>query len=70
MEGSKDEDIKAPLLTRRRNSVRGMRGEFLAQLPEKVRRLVDPEQPSSVDLSLAKDLDDGTCLCHLNFHSF
>lgn len=59
MDESKEE-MKAPLLTLwRNNSVRSMRGEFFARLPEKVRRLVDPEQPSSVDLSRAKDLDDG-----------
>ncbi|KAJ1686334.1 hypothetical protein LUZ63_017724 [Rhynchospora breviuscula] len=61
MEGSnKEDDVKAPLLTWwRNNSVQSMRGQFLARLPDKVRRLVDPEQPSSVDLSHAKDLDDG-----------
>lgn len=53
--------MKAPLLTwwRNNNSVRSMRGQFVARLPDKLRCLVDPEQPSSVDLSLAKGLDDG-----------
>ncbi|KAJ3703506.1 hypothetical protein LUZ61_007211 [Rhynchospora tenuis] len=60
MEGSKDDDVKAPLLTWwRNNSVRSMTGGFVSRLPEKVRRLVDPEQPFSVDFSSAKDLDDG-----------
>ncbi|KAF3340149.1 metal tolerance protein 4-like protein [Carex littledalei] len=53
-------DVKAPLLTWwRNNSVRSMRGHFVARLPDKLRCLVDPEQPSSVDLSLAKGLDHG-----------
>ncbi|KAJ3674084.1 hypothetical protein LUZ60_006076 [Juncus effusus] len=55
-----EEEIKAPLITwRRRNSVRTMRGEFMARLPEKVRVAVDPEQPAAVDLSSAKDLHEG-----------
>ncbi|XP_078177152.1 metal tolerance protein 4-like [Carex rostrata] len=57
---NEEADLKAPLLTWwRNNSVRSMRGQFLARLPDKLRCLVDPEQPSSLDLSLAKNLHNG-----------
>ena len=57
---NEEADLKAPLLTWwRNNSVRSMRGQFLARLPDKLRCLVDPEEPSSLDLSLAKNLHNG-----------
>ncbi|XP_073272212.1 metal tolerance protein 4-like isoform X1 [Primulina huaijiensis] len=43
----------------RRNSVNSLRSEFLARLPDKVRRAVDPESPSLVDFSKSHGLTKG-----------
>ncbi|XP_075503917.1 metal tolerance protein 4-like [Primulina tabacum] len=43
----------------RRNSVNSLRSEFLARLPDKVRRAVDPESSSIVDFSRSHGLTKG-----------
>ncbi|MQM11772.1 hypothetical protein Taro_044683 [Colocasia esculenta] len=68
MEGGGGEEVNAPLLgegeirrpkPRRRFSVGSLRGEFVSQLPDKVRPGVDPEKPFQIDFSLAKGLVEG-----------
>lgn len=74
-DGRAGEEVRAPLLVvggdrngeavasrvPRKNSVNSMRVEFVARLPEKVKRGVDPERPFDIDVSLTKDLIEGSC---------
>ncbi|KAI3723262.1 hypothetical protein L2E82_34726 [Cichorium intybus] len=55
---STDEDSKH-IRRNRRNSVTSLRGDFLSNLPEKVRRGLDPEAPFHVDLSKTIGLIEG-----------
>ncbi|KAJ9541367.1 hypothetical protein OSB04_027873 [Centaurea solstitialis] len=62
-------DAKTPLLSsdedpnhisrNRRTSVTSLRGDFLSNLPDKVRRGLDPEAPFQVDLSKTTGLIEG-----------
>lgn len=62
-------DAKTPLLSseedsnhirrHRRTSVTSLRGDFLSNLPDKVRRGLDPEAPFQVDLSKTTGLIEG-----------
>ncbi|XP_024966224.1 metal tolerance protein 4-like [Cynara cardunculus var. scolymus] len=62
-------DAKTPLLSseedsnhirrHRRTSVTSLRGDFLSNLPDKVRRGLDPESPFQVDLSKTTGLIEG-----------
>ncbi|KAJ8476303.1 hypothetical protein OPV22_020030 [Ensete ventricosum] len=59
-----EKEVRAPLLAAarrvpRKNSVNSMRGEFVARLPEKVKRGVDPESPFTIDVSRTRDLLEG-----------
>ncbi|RZR88049.1 hypothetical protein BHM03_00015554 [Ensete ventricosum] len=60
-----EKEVRAPLLAAarrvpRKNSVNSMRGEFVARLPEKVKRGVDPESPFTIDVSRTRDLLEGS----------
>nr|XP_043633963.1 metal tolerance protein 4 [Erigeron canadensis] len=62
-------DTKTPLLSsegdskhirrNRRTSVTSLRGDFVSKLPEKVRCVLDPEEPFQVDLSKTTGLIEG-----------
>ncbi|CAL9770816.1 unnamed protein product [Musa acuminata subsp. burmannicoides] len=72
-DGRAGDEVRAPLLVAggdrngeavasrvpRKNSVNSMRVEFVARLPEKVKKGVDPERPFDIDVSLTKDLIEG-----------
>jgi len=58
--GGLDSDAKTPLLKQQsRHSVSSLKGNFLSNLPEKVRSGIDPESPFDVDLSKATGLIEG-----------
>ncbi|CAN1307048.1 Metal tolerance protein 4, partial [Linum perenne] len=62
--GGLDSDAKTPLLKQQsRHSVSSLKGNFLSNLPEKVRSGIDPESPFDVDLSKATGLIEVGCFC-------